>query len=69
MITPRHDTKQMRCPTCEGLFFPHESAALPFCCTRCKQIDMAKWLGEDYSVPDRPLDPDELEGLDDFPPE
>jgi endogenous inhibitor of DNA gyrase (YacG/DUF329 family) len=27
--------------------------AYPFCSGRCKQIDLGRWLGEDYRVPDR----------------
>ena len=30
---------------------------LPFCSARCKQIDLGKWLSEDYRV-SAPLDPD-----------
>jgi endogenous inhibitor of DNA gyrase (YacG/DUF329 family) len=28
-----------------------ENPALPFCSRRCKQIDLGKWLSEDYRVP------------------
>jgi len=30
---------------------------VPFCSARCKQIDLGKWLSEDYRV-SAPLDPD-----------
>ncbi len=38
---------------------------MPFCSTRCKTIDLGRWLGENYSVPGDPLD-EEL-GHDDLP--
>ncbi len=41
----------MRCPTCHQEFEPAQSEALPFCCKRCWQIDLGRWLKEGYSVP------------------
>ncbi len=35
----------------------------PFCSPRCKLIDLGRWLGEDYCLPDTG-EPD-----DDLPPE
>jgi uncharacterized protein len=34
---------------------------MPFCSERCRLIDLKRWLGEEYSVPDRLADPDEDE--------
>jgi endogenous inhibitor of DNA gyrase (YacG/DUF329 family) len=32
----------------------------PFCCRRCKLIDLGKWFNEDYVISDPlPVDPDE----------
>ncbi len=31
----------------------------PFCSTRCKMMDLGKWLGEDYKITE-PLRPDHL---------
>ena len=31
---------------------------MPFCSERCRQIDLGRWLKEEYSVPVEP-DPDE----------
>lgn len=53
---------QVKCPVCQKLFEPATSAALPFCCERCRTIDLGRWLGEAYSVPvpkradDEPMD-------------
>ena len=44
----------MSCPICKK---PTEKAYRPFCSKRCADIDLAKWLNEDYSVPAREEDP------------
>ena len=49
----------MRCPTCEREFQQAESATLPFCSERCRTIDLGRWLGEQYGLPERPS-PEEL---------
>jgi endogenous inhibitor of DNA gyrase (YacG/DUF329 family) len=41
----------IRCPICEKHFDPAQSAAMPFCSERCRQIDLGRWLREAYSVP------------------
>jgi hypothetical protein len=28
-----------------------ENAAFPFCSSRCKLLDLGKWLGEEYRIP------------------
>ena len=50
----------IRCPICEKQFDPATSPAMPFCCDRCRQIDLGRWLREVYSVPVE-RDPDEIE--------
>jgi hypothetical protein len=41
-----------RCPLCgRPGDSPAESKAAPFCSTRCKQIDLGKWLDEKYRIP------------------
>jgi endogenous inhibitor of DNA gyrase (YacG/DUF329 family) len=41
----------IRCPICEKQFDPQLSTTMPFCCERCRQIDLGRWLREGYSVP------------------
>lgn len=51
----------IRCPTCGNPFDPKFTAAMPFCCERCRQIDLGRWLDEEYGLPvetERPA-PDE----------
>ena len=42
----------MRCPQCNREFDPEKSEAMPFCCERCRMIDLGAWLNEERSVPE-----------------
>jgi len=57
----------VRCPVCARQFEPHQSPAMPFCSQRCRQIDLHRWLGEKYAIPDA-RSPDEA-AAEDRPPE
>jgi endogenous inhibitor of DNA gyrase (YacG/DUF329 family) len=50
----------IKCPICgtENDFFAEPLG--PFCSSRCKMIDLGKWLGEEYRVSE-PLRADHLE--------
>ncbi|GEM_PF-1085104 len=73
-MKPSGDEKRerpIRCPICGKLFVPRQSDALPFCSARCRNIDLYRWLREDYSLPlpprwdeedELPLDPDADQG-------
>ena len=41
----------VRCPTCDKPFDPSKSQSMPFCSTRCRLIDLNRWLREDISIP------------------
>ena len=48
-----------RCPVCrEQVAARVENPAFPFCSARCKQIDLGRWLQEDYRIQ---VTPDETE--------
>lgn len=59
----------MTCSLCGKKFLRSESKTMPFCTTRCQQVDLGHWLNESYglpveSSPDEPMeqvDPDEFE--------
>jgi len=55
----------IKCPICgrESDFFAKPTG--PFCSVRCQQIDLGKWLGEDYRISE-PLSPDHLEDYADM---
>jgi endogenous inhibitor of DNA gyrase (YacG/DUF329 family) len=42
------------CPICRAAQVPPREAnpAFPFCSDRCRLVDLGKWLGEEYRVPD-----------------
>jgi endogenous inhibitor of DNA gyrase (YacG/DUF329 family) len=37
---------------------PKEWPDWPFCSARCRLIDLGRWLGESYRVPDTPIPDD-----------
>lgn len=41
----------LNCPICGRTFAMAETSAPPFCSQRCRQIDLGRWLREQYSVP------------------
>jgi uncharacterized protein len=41
---------ESRCPTCRGPV-PPETEAFPFCSSRCRLVDLGRWLGEEYRIP------------------
>lgn len=47
----------LECPICQKPVPPRaDNRGFPFCSVRCKAIDLGKWLGEEYRVPDRHAD-------------
>jgi len=46
-----------RCPICRS---PTEQAYRPFCSKRCRDVDLARWLGGTYAIPGPTLDEVEL---------
>lgn len=54
------------CPICQKPAAPRaENASFPFCSRRCRAVDLGRWLGEEYRVPERQMD----EREDELPPE
>ncbi|MCU0958875.1 MAG: DNA gyrase inhibitor YacG [Pirellulaceae bacterium] len=41
----------LTCPTCSRTFDAAQSAALPFCCDRCRLVDLHRWLSEQHTLP------------------
>lgn len=55
-----------RCPTCKKPTARATSGKLyPFCGERCWAIDLGRWLGEEYRVPDETDAPPVPETSDD----
>lgn len=53
---------RVECPICRKQFEAEQSPAMPFCCERCRLIDLGRWLDERYQIPID--DPDEAEAND-----
>ena len=50
----------LSCPTCKHEVLPGPgNPAFPFCSQRCREIDLGRWLGEEYRIPDRSVAEDE----------
>ena len=47
-----------RCPTCRGSGGAVGTRCFPFCSVRCQEVDLGRWLSEDYRIPDRSGEPD-----------
>ena len=56
--------KDVNCPTCKKKFNYFSSEFRPFCCERCRLIDLGQWLSESYAVPAEKLTPDEIDTLE-----
>jgi uncharacterized protein len=41
---------KVNCPTCDEKFEYSLSEFRPFCCERCKLIDLGQWLDGSYSL-------------------
>ena len=53
----------VRCPICQKQFSSDESPAMPFCCERCRLIDLGRWFDERYGLEYEPeAKPDVPEG-------
>ena len=49
-----HDlkVKSIRCPNCQKSSSMEDSnPSRPFCCERCKLIDLGNWASEEYAIP------------------
>jgi endogenous inhibitor of DNA gyrase (YacG/DUF329 family) len=52
----------VKCPQCDKKFNYFSSEFRPFCCERCKQIDLGMWFNEAYTVAsNEPLSDNDLE--------
>lgn len=50
----------MRCPTCKQPVAADQREFRPFCCKRCKLIDLGKWLDGSYAFPGEPASDEDL---------
>ncbi|HXH32463.1 MAG TPA: DNA gyrase inhibitor YacG [Bacteriovoracaceae bacterium] len=50
---------EVSCPNCKKKFSYYTSEYRPFCCERCRLIDLGQWLTESYTVPVEKLSEEE----------
>ncbi|MEQ1559307.1 MAG: DNA gyrase inhibitor YacG [Methyloglobulus sp.] len=56
----------VKCPNCKrDVQWTTENLFRPFCCERCKLIDLGEWAMEEKVIPGDPL-PTESDGGDEF---
>ena len=55
---------EVKCPTCDKKFNYYSSEFRPFCCEKCRLIDLGQWLNESYAVPANKLTAEEAETLE-----
>lgn len=51
---------ERQCPTCGRKFDESKSSSLPFCCERCRLVDLGRWLDERNQLPGVP-DPESFD--------
>jgi len=52
-------TANLRCPTCgKPLQWTGAFPYRPFCCERCRLIDLGKWADESHRIPGPEVPPD-----------
>jgi endogenous inhibitor of DNA gyrase (YacG/DUF329 family) len=57
----------VKCPTCKKLVpWTSEQPFKPFCCERCKLIDLGEWAMEEKRIPGPPLLPEQEDETDFF---
>lgn len=56
VLMPDTNHKIVHCPTC-GKKVPWKKSERfkPFCCERCKLIDLGEWVMEEKAIPGEPL--------------
>jgi hypothetical protein len=48
--TPSADGERRRAPECAICGKPQDEAFKPFCCKRCADVDLGRWLGGRYAI-------------------
>jgi endogenous inhibitor of DNA gyrase (YacG/DUF329 family) len=58
--TPLRTPPKILCPRCGEVTAWTGNPFRPFCSERCKLIDLGAWASEDYKVPGKRLEPEEV---------
>lgn len=56
-------TTTVQCPTCGApVEWKAENTFRPFCCERCKLIDLGAWAAEEHAIPGNDLEDEMFSG-------
>ena len=56
---------KVECPTCQEKFSYYESKFRPFCCEKCRMIDLGQWFNEGYAIPsEKPLEYEDIDEIE-----
>ena len=53
--TPPAEAPRPPCPTCGGPVAWADNPAQPFCCLKCKLVDLGGWLDETHRIAGEPI--------------
>jgi len=67
LMTTEPRKRKTECPSCGKVGDWSEGKYGPFCSSRCKLVDLGKWLGEENKISE-PLRPEHFEGFEELPP-
>jgi endogenous inhibitor of DNA gyrase (YacG/DUF329 family) len=59
-LLPSYFCFMPKCPTCAKQIEWQDNPWRPFCSERCKLIDFSRWANEEYRVPGKEINPDEI---------
>jgi len=59
-LLPSYFWLMPKCPTCVKPIEWQDNPWRPFCSERCKLIDFSRWANEEYRVPGKEINPDEI---------
>jgi len=55
----------VKCPTCsKSVAWTEGNNSKPFCCQRCKLIDLGEWASEGHKIAGQELDPETVRDLE-----
>ncbi len=65
MTKPPRSARAVNCPVCAkpSLFAP-SNPWRPFCCERCKLMDLGAWAAEEYRIREKPQEGGETDDPD-----
>jgi len=56
-------TVEVKCPTCQkAVKWNSQAKYRPFCCERCKLIDLGEWASGGHAIPGKPVEDELMSG-------